>query len=142
MSRLLLVLVSWLPLAACTYASGDSRVFVSSEPAGADILVDGEATGLTTPSMVDLDGFNGDDHRIGVTKLGFEREDRDVVHYTHWYTSRWIDGTDFRIFAFPLFWTIGDFLTPFAVEWIYVPNSVHVVLHPSGEAPVRVGDAR
>ncbi len=136
MSRFLVLLVCLLPLGACTYISGDPRVMVTSEPAGAVILVDGADTGLTTPSMIALDGFIGNDHTITLERHGFDAEHREVVHYTHWYTSRWIDGTDFRVFALPLFWTLGDFLTPFAVKWQYVPHRLHVVLYPKGEAPV------
>lgn len=137
MVRTLLLLCCALPLVACTYASGDSRVLVTSTPAGAEILVDGTTTGNTTPSMIDLGAFFGGDHVITVQKDGYGPEDREVVHYTHWYTSRWIDGTDFRVFAFPLWWTLGDFLTPFAVRWEYVPHELHVMLYPAGDGPVR-----
>jgi hypothetical protein len=136
MTRALLLLSIWLPLAACTYASGDPRVMVSSTPAGAEILVDGAATGRTTPSMLDLDGIIGDDHRITLRKAGYEDEHREVVHYSHWYTSHWIDGTDFRLFPLPIWWTLGDFFTPFAVRWQYEPHQLHVKLYPTGDAPV------
>ena len=137
-----LLALSWLGLCcvACTYASGDPTVLVSSTPAGAEILLDGQETGRTTPSLLDLDGIIGSDHRITVRKDGYEPEHRDVVHYTHWYTSRWIDGTDFRLFALPLWWTLGDFVTPFAVRWQYQPHELHVTLHPEGQAPVQPGD--
>ena len=140
MARLLTLMLCWLPLAACTYASGDSRVLVTSTPPGADILVDGLATGQSTPDFIELGGILGDDHVITLVKTGFDAEEREVVHYTHWYTSRWIDGVDFRVFAFPLWWTTGDFITPFAVRWEYVPHELHVVLHPKGESPVHSAD--
>lgn len=136
MARLALLLLCWLPLAACTYASGDPRVMVTSTPAGAEILVDGLATGRTTPSMLDLDGIIGSDHQITLRKAGYQTEHREVVHYSHWYTSHWIDGTDYRLFALPIWWTLGDFFTPFAVQWQYVPHQLHVTLYPDGEAPV------
>ncbi|MDA1223487.1 MAG: PEGA domain-containing protein [Planctomycetota bacterium] len=128
-------LLGLLTIPSCTYAEGDSRVLVTSTPAGALILVDGEDTGLTTPSMVELDGFLGDDHVVTLRKVGFDPEDREVIHHTHAYTSKWQDGTDFRIWPLPLFWTLGDFLTPFAVKWRYVPHEFHVTLYPEGESP-------
>jgi hypothetical protein len=124
-----------LLLAGC-YFSGDTRVLVTSTPPGAEILVDGEATGATTPAHLDLGGYFGDDHAITIRMPGYEDETRQVVHHNIYYSSRWIDGTDFRLWAFPLWWTLGDFFTPFAVRWIYVPHEVHVLLYPVGEAPV------
>lgn len=133
-----LTILLWLPLAACTFASGDSRVLVTSQPAGAEILIDGEATGLWTPHFVDLGSLLGSDHRITVKKPGFEPESREVYHYTTVYTSRWIDGGDLdTFFTSPLFWTIGDTLTPFAVRWQYVPHELYMTLYRDGEGPVR-----
>ncbi|HMQ23942.1 MAG TPA: PEGA domain-containing protein, partial [Planctomycetota bacterium] len=103
-----------LALPSCLWIEGDTRVFVTSDPAGADILVDGQDTGLTTPAKVDLDGLFGDDHRIQVQKVGFEPEERVVTHFRAWNTSKWNDGaTDWSTIAFPLFWTVGDLLFPF-----------------------------
>ena len=137
---LALLLVAWLPLAACTYASGNSRILVSSEPAGAAIAVDGEPTGEHTPKMLDLGGFFGSDHEITLTLDGHEPETRQVRHRRTGYTSRWIDGVDEVVFPLPLHWTLGDWFTPFAVHWEYSPSMVHVRMYPSGEAPVRGPD--
>ena len=128
--------VLWLCLSACTYVHGDSRVLVTSEPPGADILVDGEDTGFTTPTMLDLGAFFGDSHVVTVQMDGFEPETREVVHRRIWRGSRWIDGTDLRVFAFPLHWTFGDFFTPLEVEFLYVPAELYIVLWKAGEAPV------
>ncbi len=126
----------WFCLPACTYVHGDSRVLVTSEPPGADIVVDGQDTGMTTPTMLDLDGFFGDDHQITVRLEGHQPETREVVHRRVWRMSRWIDGVDLRVFPFPLNWTLGDFFTPFEVEYLYVPADLYVVLWKDGEAPV------
>ncbi len=121
---------------ACTWFGGDPHVLVTSQPAGAEILVDGTATGSTTPSKLDLGGYLGSDHKITLRKKGYADETRVVVHYTQAYTSRWVDGPDLRTIDFPLWWTIGDFFTPFAVRYEYMPQSLHVVLHPPEDAPV------
>lgn len=132
-------LVVWLlGASACTYFQGDPHVLVTSTPAGAEILVDGEPTGLTTPVKLDLGGILGSDHTITLRKLGHEEEHRRVYHYTTTYTSKWVDGvTEYALPSSPIDWTFGDFFTPFAVRWRYVPHEIHAVLHPAGQAPKR-----
>ncbi|MCB9890265.1 MAG: PEGA domain-containing protein [Planctomycetes bacterium] len=138
--KLALLLSACLALPSCLWIEGDARVFVTSDPAGADILIDGRDTGLTTPAKVDLDGFFGDDHTIQVQKIGFEPEERIVTHYRAWNTSKWNDGAaDWSTFAFPLFWTFGDFIFPFEVKYAYVPHQLHVKLYEQGT--FRRGDA-
>ncbi|MBK8977547.1 MAG: PEGA domain-containing protein [Planctomycetes bacterium] len=123
--------------AGCTYASGDSLVFVTSTPAGASIAVDGEDTGFTTPRALDLGGLFGSDHDITLTLDGYEPETRRVVHRRTGATSRWGDGNDVRVWPNPLHWTLGDWFTPFELHWAYVPGDLHVRLYRMGEAPVR-----
>lgn len=124
-------------LPSCTYLTGDNSILVSSVPQGAAILVDDQDTGLTTPAMVELGGFNADDHWITVKKTGFGPEKRRVKHYTTTYTSRWVDGAVTEgLPSFPLFWTFGDMMLPFAVRWRYVPHEVYVRLYKPGEGPV------
>ncbi len=136
MSRALALALAAL-LSGCTYFTGDPSVLITSTPAGAEVLIDGQSTGQTTPVKVDLGGISGDDHDITVRKAGFADETRRVHHYTTLYGSRWIDGaTDLVLPAFFLFWTFGDFLTPFGVRWRYVPHEVHVVLYERGQEPV------
>jgi hypothetical protein len=128
-------------LSACTYVHGDPRVLVTSDPPGAEILVDGEPSGFTTPTMLDLDAFFGDNHLITVRMPGYVDETREVVHRRVWRGSRWIDGVDHRVFPFPFHWTLGDWFTPLEVEYLYVPAEVYVVLWKDGEAPVKLEDA-
>lgn len=126
-----------LLLGSCTYFSGDSTVLVTSTPQGAEVWVDGQPTGDTTPTRLDLGGFLGSDHTITVQKPGYASESRTVYHYTTSYTSRWIDGAaGLNLPSFPMFWTAGDFVTPFAFRWRYVPDSLDVKLWPEGKAPV------
>ncbi len=124
-------------LPACTYANGDHRVLVTSTPAGARILVDGEDTGKTTPAMVPLGGILGSDRNLTVRKKGFDPEHRRVVHYTRSYAARWIDGAvEPTLWSLPLWWPLGDWVLPLGVRWTYVPHEVHVQLYPEGTAPV------
>jgi hypothetical protein len=132
--QILALLLTILVIApSCLWVEGDSRVFVTSDPAGADVLVDGLATGLTTPAKVDLDGLFGDDHQIRVQKVGYEAEERRVTHFRAWNTSKWNDGApDWSTPNFPLFWTFGDLIFPFEVRYAYVPHRLHVKLFEQG----------
>ncbi|MFQ5507205.1 MAG: PEGA domain-containing protein [Planctomycetota bacterium] len=130
--RLTLLVVPVL-LGSCIYPRGDSRVFVTSDPAGADILVDGEDSGQTTPGVLDLGGFLGGSHRLSILKKGFETEERTVSHYTRVIPSRMRDGvSEFSLPPFPLLFTFGDLFFPFEIRWVYVPHNLHVKLFPEG----------
>ena len=124
---------------ACTYLSGDPTVLVSSEPAGAEIFVDGASTGQTTPSKIELGGLFGGNHDITVRMAGREPETREVRHHRNYETSSWNNGADTELLGLtlPFWWTFGDFLLPFAVKWRYTPHEVHVRLYEEGEGPVR-----
>lgn len=126
----------------CTFASGDPTVFITSTPAGASIEIDGTDTGETTPAHFDLgtwlnlSGALAGDHAVTIRKNGYEPETRVLHHHTTFYTSKWIDGaTNGVMFNNPIFWTVGDFFTPFGVRWAFVPHTLHVRLYPEGEAP-------
>ncbi len=131
-----------LLLTSCTFWGGDTTVRVSSTPAGAYIFLDGEDTGETTPALLDLgkianlDGFIDSDRVVTIRKKGYEPERRILHHHSSVYTSKWIDGaTTAWSITNPIFWTFGDFFTPFGAHWTYVPNELHVKLYPEGEAP-------
>ncbi|MCC6669847.1 MAG: PEGA domain-containing protein [Planctomycetes bacterium] len=136
MRPLAAALLAFLP--ACTFLDGDPSVLVTSTPPGAEILVDGQPTGKTTPALLELDGFFGDHHVITLRKRGFSDEERQVTHYRQLYGSRWIDGAAaIEVWSFPFFWTAGDVVTPFAIKWRYVPHEVHARLYREGQAPLR-----
>src|SRR5262245_41384 len=127
-----------LLLGSCTYLTGDDSVLVTSTPPGARILLDGADTGMTTPTLLALDGAFGSDHAITLRKAGFVDETRKVMHYTTAYTSNWFDGAVApELPSFFVWWTFGDMFLPFAVRWRYVPHEVHAVLYKPGEGPVQ-----
>ena len=131
-----LLLLGTLLNTACTYVRGDPSVLVTSTPAGGAILVDGADIGQTTPSLIELGGFAGSNHAITVRKRGFDDETRQVYHYTTGYTSAWIQGAmEPTLWTLPLWWTLGDWVMPFAVRWRYVPHELHVKLYKEGEGP-------
>ena len=127
-----------LALPSCTFLSGDRQILVNSIPQGAAILVDDVETGLSTPAMVELGGFAAADHWITLRKLGYVDEKRKVTHYTTTHSSNWSEGAvDASLPSFPLFWTFGDMVLPFAVRWRYVPHEVYAQLYRPSEAPVQ-----
>jgi hypothetical protein len=136
MMRAVLVVLACQLASACTWFGVDSHVTVTSRPQGAQVLIDGEDSGRTTPVKLDLGGLLGGDHTITLRKRGYGDESRRVLHHTSLYTSRWQDGSELRSVTFPLWWTLGDFATPFAARTEYVPSALHVVLHPAGDGPV------
>ena len=138
-ARIAALSVLTLVASGCTLFSGNSRVLVTSEPAGAEILIDGEPTGLRTPSLIQLGSLFGADHVITVRKTGYEPEERDVTQFTTGSTSRWIDGAtdEVPLITFPLFWTLSNLVLPFQVRWQYVPQEVYVRLHEVGSAPMK-----
>lgn len=132
MRRILSFLLPAL-LASCVWFEGDSRIFVSSDPQGADIWVDGKLTEHTTPASLDLGGIFGDTHEIKVSKKGHEPEVRIVSHYTQLDTTKineWVG--DANTIPFPTWATFDDLLFPWKVTWVYVPHNLHVKLFPEG----------
>jgi hypothetical protein len=104
-------------------------VLISSEPLGAHIHVDGQDTGKTTPSRLQLGGTLGHDHQVLLTKTGYRPARRRLFQYTEGYTSKWMDGVDDPVLpALPLFWTVGDFVFPFGVRSALLPAEIHVRL--------------
>lgn len=136
---------SALPLLAvlltpgCIWFSGHDTIQVQSDPMGAEILVDGQPTGLSTPSMVELDEFGGSDHEITLRLDGHHVETRRVVQRSTTEVRRWRDGNDYRVVPLPLWWNLGDFLFPIDLKYTYVPREVFVQLYPDGQAPVGSG---
>jgi hypothetical protein len=121
---------------ACTSWSSRDHVLVTSEPAGARVIVDGRDTGRTTPVRLPIGGNLGTDHTITVEKNGFRPASRRVYQHTEGYTSRWIDGAfDPSMPPLPLFWTTGDFLLPFGVRGAILPAELHVQLERT-DAPL------
>ena len=127
-----------LLLTSCTFVSENYNVMVASEPPGAEILLDGLPTGRTTPAMLSMEDESSSTHVLTLRKSGFEDESRTIYHYKEWYTSRWDDGAiGTTLVNWPIWWTLGDMFTPFAVRYLFVPHDLLVRLYPDGEAPAR-----
>jgi hypothetical protein len=128
---LLACLLACMP--ACTYWKSHDNVLVTSNPLGARILVDGEDTGKTTPARLTIGGNFGTDHIIELTKPGFRSAKRRVYQWTEGYTSRWNDSAyDLGMPPLPLFWTMGDFVTPFAIRGAILPAELYIQLDEEG----------
>ena len=131
---LLACLFACLP--ACTWWQSGENVLVSSQPLGARICIDGQDTGKTTPSRLTIGGNFGSDHLLELKKPGYRTARRRLYQHTEGYTSRWNDGVyDLAMLPLALFWTTGDFLTPFGVRGALLPAELHVQLETS-DAPL------
>ena len=125
LSSLLLLLSG----SACTWWRSQEHVLITSEPLGAAILVDGQATGRTTPARLPLGGNFGRDHLVVLQKKGYRPAARWLVQHTEGYSSRWRDGAyDLVMPPLPLFWTTGDLFFPFGVRGALLPAELHVQL--------------
>lgn len=132
----LLLLLALLagPLAGCFSVRSDHDVLISSEPPGAQIFLDGENTGLTTPAMVSWGWWFGSDHDVVLKKAGYRDASRHLYHHHRQRTSMWIDGVaGVDVWAFPIFWTTSDFLIPIGVFRGYSADEVLVQLQPSDQ---------
>ena len=135
MLRAFAVLLPSLLCSACWFTSHE-MVLIASEPLGARILVDGEDTGHTTPTSLQLGGLFGHDHIVELQKKGFRPAKRRLCQYTEGYTSKWIDGAyDVVMFPLPFFWTAGDLLAPLGVRAAIIPAELYVVLEKD-DAPL------
>lgn len=120
-------LFAFLP--ACTYWQSHENVLVSSEPLGARILVDGTDTGKTTPARLTIGGNFGTGHVIELNKQGYRTVQRRVYQHTEGYTSRWNNGVyDMVMPPLPVFWAVGDFVTPFGIRGAILPAELYVQL--------------
>lgn len=132
MRSLMLALV--LPCAACTWFKDNQEVLITSEPPGAQIWLNGEDTGETTPKAMDVAANFGSDHLLELKKKGYRTEQRVLYQHTRGYTSRWIDGGSTPgLPPLPLFWTLGDVFFPFAVRGAVVPGELYVKLYRTDE---------
>jgi len=125
---LLLPLLACAP--ACTWWKSAEHVLVTSDPAGARILVDGTDSGHTTPFRLRIGGNFGSNHEVVLQKKGYRPAARWLVQHTEGYTSRLRDAAfDLGMSALPpFFWTPGDLLFPFGVRGAALPGELHVVL--------------
>lgn len=129
-----LALSSLFLACGCTWWKSTEQVFVTSDPLGARIFVDGQDTGRTTPATLAIGGNFGRDHLLELRLYGHRPQQRWLRQYTEGYTSKWIDGAyDVVMPPLPFFWTAGDFVFPFAIRGAIVPGDVHVKLYRDDE---------
>jgi hypothetical protein len=137
------LLPSWLLLLlpSCTSFYSDDKVLITSDPPGARVFIDGRDMGVTTPTTLAIGGIFGYDHELSLLKKGYRIEVRRLCQYTEGYTTKWRDGIgEIGIPALPIFWTLGDVLTPFDVRAAIVPGEVYVKLYRN-EDPLLGWDA-
>ena len=102
-------------------------VAISSDPAGAEVWIDGSFSGRGTPCVIALD--EEEEHLIELRMQGYERARRTVVPEERWFGIPWTDGEVGAFhWRFPLFLPLGPVLTPFKRNETLWPGRVHVRL--------------
>ena len=134
MARALLLLGLALVSTGCFSIQQAQGVLITSQPAGARILIDGADTGKTTPSVMDLTSLFGGNQVLELRRTGFRPARRVLYQYTEGYTTRWIDGAGgAEIPPMPLWWTMGDLMVPFGINNGIVPEELYVKLYREDE---------
>lgn len=129
-----LALAALLLPAGCVAPALEESVSVFSEPAGAEVLVDGVATGLYTPCDLELSAFRGA-RELELRKPGYASGRRSVVRRTAFELSRPSEaGAMEAPELFPLYWTATDFLLPFQFTSGIYPRKLFVRLVPAAPA--------
>jgi hypothetical protein len=113
-------------LASCTTYRDTVAIHFSSEPPGADVVVDGVPTGFATPCMVALEKRR---QVVTFEKVGYQVPARvlepDPYNDT-WYWSEATVGP--HTWDFPIFIDLDDFLQPVVARNELVPARLFVRL--------------
>ena len=126
------IAVALVCLPSCVTWHEEHNVRITSEPAGARIVLDGVDTGYTTPRVLAIGGNFGTDHTVRLEKTGFHPATRTLYQQQEGYTSKWIDGAfDLVMPPMPLFWTTGDVFAPLGVRGALLPRELHARLRTS-----------
>ena len=119
-------------LSSCVSWHEEHNVRITSEPAGARIVVNDVDTGYTTPRVLAIGGLFSTDQTVRLEKVGFHPATRTLYQQREGYSSKWIDGAfDLVMPPMPLFWTTGDVFAPLGVRGALLPRELHARLRPS-----------
>ncbi|MFT7485131.1 MAG: hypothetical protein ACI9F9_000978 [Candidatus Paceibacteria bacterium] len=124
--RLLTALLSALLLSSCSTYRDTVAIHISSDPPGADVVVDGVPTGYATPCMVALPK-----HRqvISIEKEGFQIPRR--ILFPDPYNDTWLYSEATvgpHTFDFLTFISLDDFLEPVVTKNELIPARIFVRL--------------
>jgi hypothetical protein len=120
--------------AGCTWFHDNPRVLITSQPAGAQILLDGHDTGETTPHVFDIASNFGSDHVIELRRTGYRPEKRRLMQFTEGFTFRLIDaGGPPELPPLLPYMSAADFFLPFGVRGALIPGEVYVKLYREDE---------
>jgi hypothetical protein len=138
MRRHHLTLALCLPaLVSCITYTETVAIHFSSDPPGADVVVDGVPSGFATPCMIALEK---EEQIVTFEKVGYQIPARRLYPDPHTETWFWAEATvGPHTFDFPTFINLDDFLQPVVTKNELVPGRVFVRLRrladlaPAGE---------
>ena len=122
-----------LLLPACSSIQANRQVVFYSLPAGAEVRIDGESTGMYTPCIIDL-GLFPLGREVTFRKPGYEPERRDLHRLFSLGLSRPSEasGEIESAVLLPLYWTAEDVLLPIKFETGLYPRNLFVRLVKEG----------
>ncbi len=125
--RLVLALLA-APLAGgCMLDRPQPGIMISTRPAGAQVVVDGQDSGFVTPARLAL--TRRDWHRVEVKLSGYEPASRLFAPGLRRYAIGWDKGyTRETNLLFPFFLPWEDMLIPFRFDDSLSPGRVHIAL--------------
>ncbi len=113
-------------LASCTSYRDTIAIHFSSDPPGADVLIDGVPTGFATPCMIALEKK---EQAVSLQKSGYQEAKREVFpdpYNDTWYWSEASVGP--HTFDFGLFINLDDAIRPVQRRNEVIPARIFVRL--------------
>ncbi len=141
----LLALCAGASLSSCITYRETVAIHFSSDPPGADVYVNGVASGFATPCMIAL---KKEKQIVSLHKKGFQAEGRALFpdpENDTWYYSEATVGP--HTFDFPTLINLDEFLQPVTPTRELIPGRVFIRLkresdlHEPETAPATAGDA-
>ena len=127
------LIAALLACASCISTEADPTLSISTEPPGAQVLINGVDTGFATPCMLAVED---ELMRIDVHLKGYEPERRIVTRDPKLETRYWSEmNSSVRTWRFPLFLNIHDlFNHPVREIMLLAPGRIFIRLDRIREA--------
>ncbi|MFN0243030.1 MAG: PEGA domain-containing protein [Planctomycetota bacterium] len=114
-------------LASCVSLRKPRAVALSSDPPGARVRIDGRDCGFVTPCWISLDP--DEEYRVAFEYPGYATAERLLTSRRQTEVILWKDQlVSTRVWLFPLWLNLEDFVTPIKTAKVSEPGRVYVRL--------------
>jgi len=118
-------------LSSCALIKREQGVAISSDPAGAQIVLDGRDSGFVTPCVLKIDD---DRVNLELVRPGYETARRRLVNVSRMDTVYWEEmSIHYNTWNFPLWLNVEDFFLPVKFKGGLQPSRVFVRLRRLAE---------